>query len=495
MPFPVSPSMGAALRARAVSIFLKALLLAIATSVTLAACGAHAENPTCDKVAAPNGSDNAAGTVDAPFRTAQVLADSLTPGQTGCLRAGTYREDLTIRQGGQPGAPVTIRSFPGERAQIVGRLWLARTADYVTVASLDLDGKNPDENLPSPTVNSSNATFTDNDVTNEHTAICFNLGNDSYGRAENTVITHNRIHDCGVLPAANHDHGIYVAAADNTQIIGNVIYDNADRGIHLYPDAQNTTIQGNVIDGNGVGVIFSGDGGKASNNNDVEFNVITNSNQRNNVESYYPSGNPIGSGNVLRNNCISGGVRDTGNGAIGDQIGFKASSNDTDPVRYQNRAAKDFTLPGNSFCGQLVARAGAAAFGSVSTPTPPPVVAPPSGGSSGKATTTKATKKHGTTKVSFRGRGHHRAKVHLGGRVKGGIVQAASSTTKRRLRVTFQVRWKGAWRRLASSSVRHSAFKRTFRLPRYLRVRGSVLTLRARVPGVGTSKRVRVRVR
>src|SRR5690349_24887022 len=117
MPSPVSPSMGAALRARAVSIFLKALLLAIATSVTLAACGANAQNPLCNKVAAPNGSDNAAGNEDAPFRTAQVLADSLTPGQTGCLRGGTYSEDLTIRQGGNAGAPVTIRSFPGERAR------------------------------------------------------------------------------------------------------------------------------------------------------------------------------------------------------------------------------------------------------------------------------------------------------------------------------------------------------------------------------------------
>jgi|tagenome__1003787_1003787.scaffolds.fasta_scaffold20985397_4 parallel beta-helix repeat protein len=484
MPSPTSPSIAAALRARGASIFLKALLLAIATSVTLAACGAHAENPTCDKVAAPGGSDNAAGTADAPFRTAQVLADSLTAGQTGCLRAGTYNEDLTIRQGGRAGAPVTIRSYPGERARVVGRLWLARTADYVTIASLDLDGKNADYNLPSPTVNSSNATFTDNDVTDEHTAICFNLGSDSYGRAENTVIAHNRIHDCGVLPAANHDHGIYVAAADNTQIIGNVIYDNADRGIQLYPDAQNTTIQGNIIDGNGVGVIFSGDGGTASNNNDVEFNVITNSNQRNNVESYYPSGNPTGSGNVLRNNCIAGGVRDSGNGAIGDQIGFKATSNDTDPVRYQNRAAKDFTLPSDSFCGQLIAR-GAAALGGAATP--PPVIAPPSGGSTGKT----APKKRHTTKVSFRGRGHRGGKVRLRGTVKSGVVRAASSTPKR-LRVTFQLRWKGAWYPLASTKVRGSSFKRTLRVPSYLR--GRVLTMRARVPGVGTSKRVRLRV-
>jgi hypothetical protein len=57
--------------------------------------------------------------------------------------------------------------------------------------------------------------------------------------------------------------------------------------------------------------------------------------------------------------------------------------------------------------------------------------------------------------------------------------------------VTFQLRWKSAWYPLATSAVRGSSFKRTLRLPRYLR--GRVLTLRARVPGVGTSKRVRLR--
>jgi parallel beta-helix repeat protein len=488
MPSSISPPLGAALRARAVSIFVKALLLAIATSVTLAACGARAENPACDKVASPTGSDNAAGTADAPFRTAQVLVDALGAGQTGCLRAGTYNENLTIRQGGRAGAPVTLRSYPGERARVVGRLWIARTAGYVTISSLDLDGKNPAENLPSPTVNSSNATFTDNDVTNEHTAICFNLGNSSYGRAVNTVIARNRIHDCGVLPAANHDHGIYVAEADNTQIIGNVIYDNADRGVQLYPNAQNTTIQGNVIDGNGVGVIFSGDGGETSNNNDVEFNVITNSNQRNNVESYYPSGNPIGTGNVVRNNCIGGGVRDTGNGAIGDQIGFKASNNIIDTVRYQNRAAKDFTLPSGSPCAQLLARSPVPSLGGTTT-APPPVVAPPSGGSAGKATTHD---RRSVRRVSFRGRGHRGGRIHLRGSVRGGIIRAASAKPQR-LRVTFQMRRHGKWRRIGSTSVRRNAFKRSLRLPRYLRHR--TLKVRARVAGVGTSKSVRVRVR
>src|SRR3954452_21306585 len=142
MPAPHSPTLGDALRSRALPIFLKALLLAVATSVTLAACGARADNPNCDRFAATNGSDSAPGTAAAPFRTAQKLSNSLAAGQTGCLHGGTYTEDLTVTQGGRAGAPVNIRSFPGERAPIVGLLWIARQADYVTIASLDLDGVN-----------------------------------------------------------------------------------------------------------------------------------------------------------------------------------------------------------------------------------------------------------------------------------------------------------------------------------------------------------------
>jgi parallel beta-helix repeat protein len=485
MPSHISPTLGlAGIRSRALSIFLKALLLAAATALTLSACAAHADNPTCDKVAAPTGSDSAAGTADAPYRTAQQLADGLQAGQTGCLRAGTYDEDLRVGHGGRDGAPLTLRSYPGERARIVGRLWIARGSDYVTVASLDLSGVNPEYTLPSPTVNAYNATFVDDDVSNNHTAICFVLGSSSYGRAKNTVIARNRIHDCGVLPAANHDHGIYVAEADDTKILGNVIYDNADRGVQLYPDAQRTVIQGNIIDGNGVGVIFSGDGGATSNDNDVEFNVITNSNVRNNVESWYPDGNPIGTGNVLRNNCVSGGVRDNGNGAIGDQIGFSASANLKVDPRYANRAAKDFTLPAGSACAALVARGS----GEIPTTENPPAVAPPAGSGNGTGTTTSGGSSRTTTKVTFRGKAHRRGRLKLRGGVHTGVRAAAVSP-----RAMIQLRWKGAWYPLTVVKVRSQRFSSTLRLPRYLRHR--TLTLRAMVPQIGTSKRVRVRAR
>jgi hypothetical protein len=188
------------------------------------------------------------------------------------------------------------------------------------------------------------------DVTNGHTGICFDIGSSHYGRASYTVIEHSRIHDCGRLPANNTEHGIYVATAQGTRIVANVIYNNADRGIQLYPDAQHTLIERNVIDGNGEGIIFSGASGTASNDTIVEHNLITNSHIRGDVESWYPDGNPVGVRNVVRNNCLFGN-----HGLIvGPRRGFTAMNNIVANPRYADPPRGDFSLLANSPCAGVL---------------------------------------------------------------------------------------------------------------------------------------------
>ena len=299
---------------------------------------------SCSFYASPSGSDSAAGSLQAPFQTAQQLVNSLQPGQTGCLESGTYNEDVTVSQGGSATAPVILASAPGETATIVGRFWVAQGANYVTVTGLDLDGTNAGA-LPSPTVNAANTTFSYDNVTNDHTAVCFDLGS-SYGVAANTLIEYDRIHDCGILPANNHEHGIYVQDSTNATIAWNEIYDNADRGIQLYPDAQGTTVDHNVIADNGENFDFSGDNGTAADNSDVYDNIIANPvDPSYNVYSWYPTGNPIGTGNTLQNNCITGGAPNTSDG------GFAATGNTTatDP-EFINATAGDFQLASTSPC-------------------------------------------------------------------------------------------------------------------------------------------------
>lgn len=287
-----------------------------------------AVSSVCTRYASTTGSDRARGTSAHPFQTVQRLANALRPGDTGCLLAGRFVEDVTIRRGGTAAAPLTIRSAPGQTAVLQGRLWIADSANWITVTRLSLDGRN-DHLLPSPTVDGDHVTFSYVDVTNDKMGglhdgdgICFDLGDSTgqYGYAYDTRIVHSRIHDCGT--SDNHNHGIYVAGSYGATIADNWIYDNGDRGIQLYPDAHNTLIERNVIAGNGEGVIFSGDETHASSGNVLIHNVIVGSRIRHNVEYWWPG--PVGTDNVIKENCIYGGAE--GN-ILEPQIGYTAVDN------------------------------------------------------------------------------------------------------------------------------------------------------------------------
>jgi parallel beta-helix repeat protein len=335
-------------------------VLSLSGSMSLLAvlpAGAESLPARCDKVAAPTGSDSANGSPATPLRTVGALANGLAPCQVGCLRAGVYGGGLRVNHGGVAGAPVGLRSYPGEHATITGRIYVPAGSNYVTFESLSLDGNyQSGERLPSPTVNANHVTFESDDVTNDHTGICFDIGSATWGFADSTVIAHNRIHDCGVLPSTNQQHGIYVQDATNTQIVGNVIVNNVDRGIQLYPNSTGAVITGNVIANNGEGVIFSGEGA-SSNGNLVEHNLIVNSRIRRDVESWYPSGTSRGVGNLVRANCVSTRGIDTSAGGFSVQGNVTASASELIATGEGGSSA----APGSACANVLGAVAGAGA--------------------------------------------------------------------------------------------------------------------------------------
>ncbi len=273
---------------------------------------------------------------------------------TGCLRRGVYRHNVKISRAGRRGAPVVIRPYRSERARIIGRIWIARNADDLTIQGLHLDGRNA-RHLPSPTVNAARVSFIRNDVTNHHTAICFGLGTHRWGRAVATVIRGNLVHDCGRLPRTNHDHGIYVEQARATVIEDNWIYRNADRGIQLYPNAQGTVIRRNVIHGNGTGLVFSGAFGQASSGARVEQNVLTGSAARYNVESYWPDPSRVGRNNVVHSNCLSAGAQGRDSGGLQmPAIGFEVGPNIIERPRYAAPRRGNFRIRNGGACAGVL---------------------------------------------------------------------------------------------------------------------------------------------
>jgi hypothetical protein len=373
------------------------------------------------------------------------------------VRGGNFTEDLTITKTGNAGAPITIASLPGERATLTGRLWIHQGADYVTIANMNLNGRNTNA-LPSPDINAAHTTFTGNDVTNEHSAICFDIGSDTtYGRATNTIIQGNRIHDCGTLPAANHDHGIYVESSTGAQIIENVIYKNADRAVQLYPDAQQTTIERNIIDSNGEGIIFSGDFGLAASKNTVANNLITNATLRYDIESWYPEGNPIGTGNTVQHNCVWGGAKGT---IQTPETGYTATTNTTSNPEYANPTTGDYRINNTSPCANLLTNTTTPTqpFNTTSTITYTGTSGPASETATGGSTSGGTTSSSGNTTGS-------------GGATGSSGNTSSGETTKTKSRHHLKARAVASSARLSSSAShahrRHKARRATKRRPKH----------------------------
>jgi parallel beta-helix repeat protein len=279
--------------------------------------------------------------------TAAVTGAS--PGDVICLAAGgTFSAFNLSASPGDSGRPVTLTSADRSNpATVRGRVVLKAGADWLNFSYLKFNAAG--ESLPSPTIGSENTGWYYNDVTNEHSGICFNLidSGGEFGKAHDTVIDHNRIHDCGSLPAANLDHGIYVSGI-GTRITNNYIYGNADRGIQLR-GSQGAFVSHNIVDNNGEGITF---GDLSASDNIVLNNIFSNAIIRWNVESYWGSA-PVGNGNVFKDNCVwsTRSVYYGSNQSIDPGISGVTVTGVTfaDP-RYIDPSAGDYTLPVESPC-------------------------------------------------------------------------------------------------------------------------------------------------
>ncbi len=270
----------------------------------------------CRYVAAPNGWDQNRGTIHSPFQSLQRLDAALRPGQTGCLRGGTYTQNADLFRGGLPGRRVTIRSYPGERARLDGVLWITARARYVTVRDVTLCGApGPGEcagasfstgEASAVQVSGGHALFEYDEVSNA-SGICFILGtaqrqSSREGPGDHAAIVHSRIHNCGTPGQSNLIEGIYDEYSTGSFIAFNDIYDNAAMGIQFYPAAQDATFEYNIVWGNGEGVLFGGTDTATSNGNVVAHNVIGHSITRWNIESNWAGA--AGVGNVAADNCL-----------------------------------------------------------------------------------------------------------------------------------------------------------------------------------------------
>ena len=195
------------------------------------------------------------------------------------------------------------------------------------------------------------------------------------------IIERNQIYDCGsaVKPDGSEnkfDHLIYLSGTRNAVVRWNILRANAGGwGVHMYPDADGTLVEHNIIDGNQGGVIFAGDDGDTSDNNVVRNNAITGNGPRWNVEDSW-SGGPAGTGNIATSNCLYSAGSSQPSGISPDSDFSVADNMVLDRYPYLDRAIGDFRFEPDGPCLELVGDVVAAVTGPPDPPAPEPSPSP-----------------------------------------------------------------------------------------------------------------------
>jgi hypothetical protein len=310
----------------------------------------------CDLFASPSGSDSSGdGTNDSPFASLTELDAALKPGQTGCLRAGSYGSIRTwhkIDTDGTARGQITITGYPGENATVRG--YVDMEGSYTTISHLKIDGSNTfyrehpaGVNCPTPT--SQPLVIAGHDDVLEYDDYYQSvpslrgtgIGVGFWGDADNTIIRYSKIHDVGQCQA--YDHLIYLSHGNNVRIYDNWLYNDAHgRGVQLYPAPTNAKIYDNVIDHAGEGFVIGNEPGDTISGNQIYDNIIANS-------TGLPTENIAGQ--AIHD--LYGGHRGTGNtfhdnvlfnepGGLGNLTGVRAYGNTTRNPGFINAARHDY---------------------------------------------------------------------------------------------------------------------------------------------------------
>jgi hypothetical protein len=333
----------------------KLLSSSVAIDVTAAAT---VPSTSTNYYVAPTGSDTAAGTKAAPFKTLARAAKAATKaGTTVWVAPGTYAGGFKTTASGTAASRIYFVSTTKWGAKIVPPASSSNTTawdnrgNYVSIIGFDVDGSKPGSGkawLHGIYTGGSYGMIQENHVHHiANKAACTSAGGsaigvDSYYKGVKDDIVANTVNDIG--PAAcKFIQGIYVSTSGTVK--NNLVYRVGEAAIHLWHDATNVIITNNTIAKSHYGIIVGGGDfyfTSAGNNNTIVSNNIVYDNGIGIAE-----GGKTGTGNRYTNNLVykNGTAFDLNNG-------LKATGTvSSDPlfVGYSaTAAAPNFHLTSNS---------------------------------------------------------------------------------------------------------------------------------------------------
>jgi len=239
---------------------------------------------------APTGSDTAAGTRAAPFKTLARAAKAATKaGTTVWVAPGTYAGGIKTTASGTAAARIYFVSTTKWGAKIVPPASSANDSawdnrgNYVSIVGFDVDGSKPGAGkawLHGIYTGGSYGMIQENHVHHiANKAACTSAGGsaigvDSYYKGIKDDIVANTVNDIG--PAScKYIQGIYVSTSGTVK--NNLVYRVGEAAIHLWHDATNVIITNNTIAKSHYGIIVGGGDfyfTSAGNNNTVVSNNI-----------------------------------------------------------------------------------------------------------------------------------------------------------------------------------------------------------------------------
>ena len=245
----------------------------------------------------------------------EAAANSLSRGGVLCLRGGIYQSDrsITINTSGTATSPKKIKAYPGERVEIRASFrirsvsyWVIEgvfvDASYAPIRTITSGSRRINTEQAMSIQASTDITIDSVELINRRPNLnpdlagtCVFVGGSS--NPTRITIQNSSIHRCGQLPRTNLEHCIYANGVNNLIVSNNWIYDCADRSIQFYPDANGSSVVGNLVDSDHqAGIVLDAD----ADNNVIRNNVVDTPNG----ETIYTGQSYSGSGNVVRDNCV-----------------------------------------------------------------------------------------------------------------------------------------------------------------------------------------------